>query len=82
MCKFKPYHCANGRTQIRGSDFTESFPPVISTCTVPSSIVLTASWNIIGGLIDVTNAFQNTMLAPANRIYILMPPYFLQWFLW
>ena len=55
-------------------------PPVIGACTVPYITALTESWNIIGGLLDVTNAFQNKILVPADRIYVLMPPYYLQWF--
>ena len=76
--KFKPRHCANGSKHIRGSVFTETFIPVMGACTVPYSTALTDSWNIIGGLIDVTNAFKNTILSPAEIFYILIPPYFLK----
>ena len=80
MWKINPCHNANGSTQICGSDFTESLSSAIGAYTAPSRIDLTGSWNIIEGLLDYTNAFQNTILAPSDRIYVLMPPYYLQCF--
>ena len=77
MCKFQPHYCANGRTQIRGSDFTESFLPVIRACFVISIMNLAASCNLIVWVIDVTNAFQNTILDPSGRFYVTITPYYL-----
>ena len=34
ICKFHPYHCANVINQIHGSNFTESFVPVIGAFLV------------------------------------------------
>ena len=41
---------------------------------------LSGSLNLIGGVLDVTNTFQNTVIASADRIYATMPPYYLQRF--
>ena len=65
MWKFQSRCCANGITQIRGSDLTESFFPIIIDFPVSSIMALAASWNIIGVLIDDTNYFQ-------NKYFILM----------
>ena len=78
MWKFQPRHCANGITHIRGSDLTEPFLPIISDCPVSYSMSLAASWNIIGGVLDNTNLFQNTILALSDRFYFMMPSYYLQ----
>ena len=82
MWKFQPRHCSNGITQICGSDLTESFYTIISGFTVSYSMAFSASCNLIGGVIDDTNSFQNTILALADRFYALFPPYYLQWFMW
>ena len=82
MWKFQPRHCSNGITQICGSDLTESFYTIISECPVSYSMAFSASCNIIGGVIDDTNYFKNTILALADRFYVPMPPYYLQWFMW
>ena len=42
ICKFQPRHCANGITQIRGCKLTESFPPIIISCTVSYSMAFLA----------------------------------------
>ena len=34
------------------------------------------------GVLDVTKSFQNTILAPTDRVYFTNPPYYLQWFWW
>ena len=82
MWKFQSRRCDNGITQIRGSDLTESFFPIISDFPFSSIIALAASCNIIGVVIDDTNSFQNTILYPADIFYVPMPPYYLQWFMW
>ena len=79
MWKFQSRCCANGITQIRGSDLTESFFPIIIDFPVSSIMALAASWNIIGVLIDDTNYFQNKILYPDDIFYVPMPPYYLQW---
>ena len=78
MWKFQPRHCANGITQIRGSYLNGSFVPIISACIVSSSTSLTASWNIIGVVLEDTNSFKSTIIDLADRLYVPMPPYYLQ----
>ena len=82
MWKFQPRHCTNGISYIWGSDLTESFVPIISAWRVSYIMALEASWNIIGLDIDDTKYFQNKILSPADRFYVPMPPYYLQWFMW
>ena len=50
--------------------------------TLPFSSIMDLAdlCNIIGGVIDVTKYFQNTVLAPNVRVYIMKSPYYLQWF--
>ena len=69
-------------THIQGSDLTESFVPIISACPVSYSMAFSTSWNIIWVLLDYTNSFQNTIIAPADIFYVPMPPYYLQWLIW
>ena len=40
MWKFQPFHGDNGSTQIHGSNFTESFFPVIGAYPVRSSMAV------------------------------------------
>ena len=82
MWKLQPRHCSNGITQICGSDLTESFYTIISDCPVSYSMAFSASCNLIGGVIDDTNYFKTKILALADRFYVPMPPYYLQWFMW
>ena len=82
MWKFQPRHCANGITHILGSDLTESFVPILSAYPVSYSMAFSSSWNILGLVLDNTNSFQNTIIAPADIFYIPVPPYYLQWFMW
>lgn len=80
MWKFAPRHCANGAPQLQGIDFDESYAPVAGACPVRTQLAISASWNLIVGVIDVTNAFQNTILPPHKREYVTLPPYYLEWF--
>ena len=80
MWKFHSWHCENGSNNILGSDFNEKIYPSTRASTVCYIMYLVASWNIIGGVIETVNAFQNTVLAPSNIVYATMPSYYLDWF--
>ena len=80
MCKIHPRRCAIGRTQIHGSDFSESSPLVIGTCPGCYRMALAASWKFIEVVLDVTNYFQNTILYPDYIFYVMVSPYYLQGF--
>ena len=82
MWRFQPRHCDNGITHIRGYDLTESFVPIIIACHVSYIMALEDLWNIIGVVFYDTNSFQNTILSPSDILYVPMPPYCLQWFMW
>ena len=52
----------------------------IGAFPVHSSPALLASWNIVGGVLDVTNDFRNKIFATADRNYVTIPQYYSQHF--
>ena len=75
MCNLHPNYFMNVSNQIWDSDFGLLFGPVISDHKVCYIVALSASFNIIGWVLDVTNIFQNTTLDPKDIVYIMMPTY-------
>jgi len=73
-------HCANGSTMIKGLDYTESYAAiaVIDSCRIV--IAIASRYGLVIYIIDIKNAFQTTLLHPNERIYLHLPPFYLQWF--
>ena len=68
-----------GTPQIKNVDFSESYSPTIDPVTIKIQIALAASRNYIIGVIDVKNAFQNTIASPSQRIYVSASKIYLEW---
>ena len=80
MWKFYTLHYANKINNIHRSDFIKYFFTVIDCFTALPRMAITDSWNIIWGFLNVTNTSQNTILASADRVYVKIPPYYMQRF--
>ena len=68
-----------GTPQIKKIDFTESYSPTVDPVTIKIQIALAASRHYIIGVIDVKNAFQNTIASPNQRIYVSASKLYLEW---
>jgi hypothetical protein len=77
MWQFITRHCANGSAMIRGIDFQESYSAVALASSVRMTIAIAAAENLILAIIDVKNAFQNTMLPDGERQHLSLPPYYI-----
>ena len=71
---FQSCYCYNGITHIYYFDFRKLTVPVIGAYPIRSIMTFVASWDIIGGVLDVIYASQHTILAPLERFYITMLP--------
>eukprot|EP00978_Attheya_sp_CCMP212_P030983 scaffold115760_cov65-Attheya_sp.AAC.2 len=65
---------------IRGIDFQESYSAVVLASSVWMTVAITAAENMTLAIIDVKNAFQNTMLPDRQRQHLSLPPYYIAWF--
>jgi len=73
--------CADGSTQKENIDFTDSYSPVASIDSLHLLLNLAASEGLIIGIMDISNAFQNSVIFDAKeRVYIPLPPLYLDWF--
>ena len=68
-----------GTPQIKNIDFSESYSPTVDPVTIKIQLALAASWNYISGVIDVKNAFQNTIASPWQWIYVFASKVYLEW---
>ena len=60
MWKLQACHCVNGKPMEQGVDFDESHSPAVDPSTIQATCGIASSENLILGMLDVTNAFQNT----------------------
>jgi hypothetical protein len=73
--------CADGSTQKENIDFTDSYSPVASIDSLRLLLTLAASEGLIISIMDISNAFQNSIIFDATeRVYISLPPLYLDWF--
>jgi hypothetical protein len=68
-----------GTPQQKAVDYIESYSPVVDPTSIRLQVAFSCSQNYILGIIDVKNAFQNTIVPPSSRIYVTVPPTYLQW---
>ena len=73
-------HCANGSVQIKGLDYKESYAPIGGIDSIRIVIALGADLCLLIFIIDVGNAFQNTLVHRNERIFLHLPPYYIEWF--
>jgi len=73
--------CADGSTQRENVDFTDSYSPVASIDSLRLLQNLAASENLLISILDISNAFQNSIVFDATeRVYLSLPPLYLEWF--
>jgi len=74
--------CADGSTQKESVDFTDSYSPVASIDSIRLLLNLAASLGLLISVLDISNAFQNSIIFdPSERVYLSLPPLYLDWFL-
>jgi hypothetical protein len=67
-----------GTPQEKDIDFKESYSPVVDPTTIRIQLAFTCAKNYHIAIIDVKNAFQNTIAPPASRIWVTVPPTYLE----
>ncbi len=73
--------CADGSTQREHIDFTDSYSPVASIDSLRLLLNLAASEGLLISIMDISNAFQNSIIFDATeRVYLSLPPLYLDWF--
>ena len=80
LYKFETRHCVNGSSMEQGTHFDFSRSPTISYTGLRFLIVVAAAFGLRLSIIDVTNCFQNDAIPPEKRIFIILPPVYLEWF--
>jgi hypothetical protein len=73
--------CANGANMKENIDFTNSYSSVgsIESIHLLPSLVASNHWTL--NVLDVSNAFQTSIIFdPNERTYLSLPPFYLEWF--
>ena len=66
--------CVDVSSMLEGVDFTVSYVPVASIRSLRIIIAIDPAEGIILFVLDISNAFQNTILPnPVERVYISLP---------
>jgi hypothetical protein len=68
-----------GTPQVQYLDYQEHYAPTIDPTTIKLQIAFSCHRNYQLGIIDVSNAFQNTIAPESSRIYVSVPPTYLNW---
>ena len=77
--QFKIRHAIVGTPQEQYVDFDDSYAPTVDPTTVRIQICFTCHCDYQLGIIDVKNAFQNTIAPTKSRLYCSLPPTYLEW---
>ena len=77
--QLKIRHAIVGTPQEQYIDYQDSYAPTIDPTTVRIQICFTCHCNYTLGIIDVKNAFQNTIAPSTSRLYCTLPPTYLEW---
>ena len=77
--QLKVRHAIVGTPQQQYVDYDDSYAPTIDSTTVRIQICFTCHCNYTLGIIDVKNAFQNTIAPIKSRLYCTLPPTYLEW---
>jgi hypothetical protein len=73
--------CADGTKQRQFIDFTDSYSPVGAIDSIRLLLAISAAHRLQLHVLDITNAFQSSIIFdPEERVYINLPPFYLDWF--
>ena len=78
--EFVARNCANGISQIKGIDFDQSYIPVAYADSFRIKIVIVSMYILTARILDVSNAFKNTNVSIHERVCVIPPPYYIDWF--
>ena len=78
--KFVALHCANGSSHIKGIDIDQSYIPVAHTESFRINIAIAYMHRLTAMILDVSNAFNNTNFPINERVCVIPPPYYIDWF--
>ena len=66
---------------VEGVEFTVSYEPVAGTLSLCIIMAIASAEDLIIFVLDISNAFQNTILPnPAEIIYLSLPYLYLDWY--
>ena len=71
--------CIIGTPQKKYIDFDNSYSPTADGCTIKCQIAYTAATDAYLFIVDIKNAFQNTIAKVMDRLYVTTPPTYLEW---
>ena len=77
--QLKIRHAIVGTPQEKYIDFEDSYAPTVDPSTVRVQICFTCHHKYTLGIIDVKNAFQNTIAPSTSRLYCSLPPTYIEW---
>jgi hypothetical protein len=77
--ELKVRHVIVGTPQVHKVDFDNSYSPTADITTIRLQIAFTCARNYKIAVIDVKNAFQNTIAPNDARVYVTLPPLYLEW---
>ena len=81
--QYEPYSrtCAYVSSVLEGVDFTVSYAPVAATRSFHIIIAIASVEGLVIFLLDISNAYQNTILTKTSEIVYLSLPYiYLDWY--
>ena len=79
VCECRIRECIIGTQQKQFLDFEVSHAPTLNGMTFNIMIAWAASKGYIIVIIDVKNAFHNTIAPPEKRFYVTTPPTYIEW---
>ena len=71
---------ANRSYHIQGIDIDQYYIPVAHADLFHINISIVAMNRITARILDVINAFQNNNITINERVCVILPPYYLEWF--
>ena len=80
VCKCVAPHCENGISDIQSVDFDQSYSPVAHADSFITNIDIMYMRRITARILDVNNYFQNKKFSIHERVCVITPPYYLDWF--
>jgi hypothetical protein len=76
--RYKACCIAKGYRQQFGVNYTDTFTPTVCPATLQILLSLAAQWNVSIHQIDVKNTYLNSYLKDGEKIYIQLPPLYLE----
>lgn len=71
--------CIIGNPQKWFLDFDNAYAPIAESNTIHAQIAWTAANGYFVVVLDIKNAFQNTIALEENRIFVTVPPLYMEW---